>query len=145
MKKNIYNVVNDLSIMYVVKQSRTKQRFLLPDKTIIDTYKFVDYLDALKFAVNEQIKIIEVHFNTKQESKVVKRKVFELLYTLPQFKKVAKANPLFYIGTHKHKAVDLDKYYFYLVNTTNLLSSSNKLRKFICPTAQVCDTYDYMR
>ena len=81
------------------------------------------------FAVNEQIKII--YSQPHKDSKLIKKKVFELLYTLPQFKKVAKANPLFYIGTHKHKAVNLEAYYYYLVNSTNLLSSNNKLRKFI--------------
>jgi len=115
--------------MYLVKQKRIKERFLLPNKTVIDTYKFVDYLDALRFAVNEQIKVI--YSQPHEDSKLIKKKVFELLYTLPQFKKVAKANPLFYIGTHKHERINLDMYYYYLVNSTNLLSSSNKLRKFM--------------
>ncbi len=121
----------DKSIMYVVKQARTKERFLLPDKKVIDTYKFVDYFDALKFAVNEQIKTIYVHINTKAENKVVKRKVFTFLYTLPEFKRVAKKSPLHFVGLRYIDNINLDAYYYYLANSTNLLSSSNKLRKFI--------------
>ena len=115
--------------MYLVKQSRIKERFLLPNKTVIDTYKFVDYLDALKFAVNEQIKTI--YIQPHKDSKPIKRKVFKFLYTLPEFKRVAKKSPLHFIGFRYIDNINLEAYYYYLVNSTNLLSSSNKLRKFM--------------
>lgn len=115
--------------MYSVQQTSVKKRFLLRDKKIVKKYSFDKYVDALRFAVNEQIKTIYVQ--PYKDSKLIKRSVFTFLYTLPQFKVLAKKNPMHFVGLQSSKDINIERYYFYLVNSTNILCSSNKLRKFM--------------
>jgi len=107
--------------MYKVKQTVKERYFLnLLEKEVIKEYKFSTFLDAIKFALAEQIKFI--YF--EKGSAKTRTNVFKLFYTVKEFVKYAKKNPRHYIGTHTAKGVNLDLYYFTLINR-NL----NKLKK----------------
>ncbi len=109
---------------YTIRQGEKVFTFLYwSKKTIYKTYKFDKFKDAFRFALDEQIKIITVHI-----SKTIKttRRPFEYLYTLEEFKRLCKTNPLHYLGLRSHKKVNVDLYYFYLINSNKL----TKLKKF---------------
>ena len=113
---------------YEIKQTQQKKYFfnlIKINKT--KAYKFNDYKNAVNFALNEQIKNIYCIIGEKTISPVkTLRKPFKLYYTLEQFLKVSKKNPLFYLGTHNAERINIPLYYFYLINKNKL----NKLKKF---------------
>jgi hypothetical protein len=107
--------------MYTVKQTTTEKSFFnLFSKEVTKEYKFRTYIDAIKFALFEQIKFIYFEKGTVR----TRTNVFKLFYSLEKFKQYAKKNPRHYIGTHTAKGVNLDLYYFALI-TRNL----TKLKK----------------
>lgn len=107
--------------MYTVKQTTKEKHFFnLLEKEVVKEYKFSTFLEAVKFALFEQIKFIYFEKGTAK----TRTNVFKLFYTLEKFKQYAKGNPRHYIGTHTAKGVNLDLYYFALI-TRNL----TKLKK----------------
>ena len=109
---------------YTIRQSEKVFTFLYwSKKTIYKTYKFDDFKNAFRFALDEQIKIITVHI-----SKTIKttRRPFNYLYTLEEFKRLCKINPLHYLGLRNHNKINIELYYFYLINSNQL----TKLKKY---------------
>jgi hypothetical protein len=111
-------------MIYEIRQTTQKKYFFnLIKRNKTKAYKFRDYKSAVNFALNEQIKII---YCIISENITTLRKPFKNLYTLEQFIKVSKKNPLFYLGTHHPEKINIPLYYFYLINKNQL----NKLKKF---------------
>lgn len=107
--------------MYKVKQTKTEKIFFnLFNREETNEFKFKTFIEAVKFALSEQIKFIYFEKGTAK----TKTNVFKLFYTLEKFKEYATTNPRHYIGTHTAKGVNLDLYYFTLISR-NL----NKLKK----------------
>tara|TARA_Y100000004_G_C8884622_1_gene399134 strand:- start:530 stop:865 length:336 start_codon:yes stop_codon:yes gene_type:complete len=109
---------------YEIKQTEQKKYFfnlIKINKT--KSYKFKDYKNAVNFALNEQIKNIYCIIG---ENIKTLRKPFKNFYTLEQFIKVSKKNPLFYLGTHNPEKINIPLYYFYLINKNKF----HKLKKF---------------
>ena len=86
-------------------------------KTIIYTFK--RYSEAVKFALDEQIKIITCNISNKVKTT---RRPFNSLLTLEEFKQLAKENPVHYLGVYDVRRLNIELYYFYLIG-------SNKLHK----------------
>lgn len=113
--------------MYKIEQVEVKKRsfcgFKLSPKKIKKSYYFKQYKNVLRFALNEQINIFYCIVSDKVTTK---RKPFKQFLSLTEFKKVSKKNPLFYLSANSYKGINLEKYYFYLVNSDQL----QKLKKF---------------
>lgn len=108
---------------YEITQTTEKKRLLFGTKKETKIYKFRTLNDAYIFALDEQIKKIYCCLSDKVKTV---RKPFKLFYTLEQFIKVSKKNPFFYLGVRNYKKINIELYYFYLVNSNQL----QKLRKF---------------
>jgi len=113
---------------YLIKQ--TEKRYFIPFLSLWEykkefKYKFKKLSDALRFALDEQIKIIFCIID-EEKNIVTTRRPFLTLLTLKEFKRLAKKNPKFYLGVYNYKRVNIELYYYYLVNRNML----NKLRKF---------------
>ena len=110
--------------LYTIKQKEKIYSFLwLYKKTIEKVYKFDNYNDAFLFAIHEQIKIITVHISDKIKTT---RRPFKNLYTLKQFQSLARLNPRYYLGGLYTNKINVEVYYFYLINSKKL----HKLRKY---------------
>lgn len=115
-------------MQYEVRQTTQKKYlFNLIKRNKTKAYKFKKLKEAQIFCLNEQIKNIYCIIGEKTISPVITiRKPFKFYYTLEQFIKVSKKNPLFYLGTHNAERINIPLYYFYLINKNKL----NKLKKF---------------
>jgi hypothetical protein len=103
--------------MYTIKQTETKKAFFgLITREIVKEYKFATYIEAVKFALFEQIKYI--YKGNKRLN------VFKLFYNIAQFNKHAKNNPLHFLNLSNSERVNLDLYYKILIDK-NII----KLRK----------------
>jgi len=117
--------------MYRVTQKLTiKRKFKLTklffgDYKINKVYTFVNYKQALIFALSEEIKFIECILGPN--IKPTKRVPYLIYMNPKEFIKAAKKNPLHFIGSNSYKNVNLEQYYFYLIASGNL----NKLKKYI--------------
>tara|TARA_R110002012_G_C11605856_1_gene607743 strand:+ start:561 stop:926 length:366 start_codon:yes stop_codon:yes gene_type:complete len=110
--------------VYTIKQKEKVYSFLcLFKKTIYKTYKFDNYKEAYLFALHEQIKIITVHIIDKIKTT---RRPFQNLYTLKEFQSLARLNPRHYLGGLYTNKIDVELYYFYLINSNQL----TKLKKY---------------
>jgi hypothetical protein len=109
-------------MLYQVKQTENiKYFFNLLEKEFTSSYSFNNYNEALIFCLNEEIKQFTCIISDKVKTS---RKTYENFYTLKQFMKHAKNNPMYYLGTQTVK-VNLKTYYFYLIGSGKL----TKLKK----------------
>ena len=107
--------------MYKVRQTKTEKIFFnIFTREETKQYNFDTFLDAVKFALSEQIKFI--YF--EKGSVRTKTNIFKFFHSLKKFKEYATKNPRHYLHTHTAKGVNLDLYYFALISR-NL----NKLKK----------------
>ena len=108
---------------YQVKQTRKEKYFFnLLEKELTSYYSFNTYSEALIFCLSEEIKQFSCIISDKVKTT---RKTYENYYTLKQFIKHAKINPMYYLGTQSVK-VNLETYYFYLIGSNKL----TKLKKY---------------
>ena len=110
--------------MYKITQKKTRNNWLGRIKTIENVYTFKDSKQALKFALNEQIRY---YSHTVEGLHASTRDAYALHYTLINWVKLAAKNPHHYIGLSSTKGVNLERLYFYYVNSGNLI----RLRKHI--------------
>tara|TARA_R110000796_G_C14394194_1_gene416786 strand:- start:288 stop:632 length:345 start_codon:yes stop_codon:yes gene_type:complete len=111
---------------YKVKQTRKQKYFFnLLEKELTNSYNFNKYRKALIFCLSEGIKEFSCIISDKVK---ISLKTYENHYTLKQFKRYAKNNPMFYLGTQSVKLSDkgIEQYYFYLIGSGNL----TKLKKY---------------
>ena len=114
--------VNKEKVLYYTIKQDQKVKGLFGYRIKEITYKFSSYINALEFAVHEQIKVITAHICEGVEKKIYP---FKNILTLDQYKKLAKINSMHYIGTRFPEAINLDHYYIYLFNTRQF----HKLKK----------------
>lgn len=110
--------------MYKVKQKETRKSWLGRIKLIEKVYKFDKYADALRFALNEQIRYFSHCIDGKLSST---RDAYKQYHTVKNWVKLAVKNPQHYIGLSSSKGVNLEKMYFYYLNSDNL----HRLKKHI--------------
>lgn len=103
---------------YKVRQTQAKKYFFnLLTKEVTKEYNFSDYMEAVKFALYEQIKFIY------KGTKILN--VFKSFYNIEEFKKHAKNNPFHFLNISCSKRVNLDIYYKILID-----KNITKLSKF---------------
>ncbi len=108
---------------YQVKQTRKQKYFFnLLEKELTNSYNFNKYSEALIFCLSEGIKQFTCIISDNVKTT---RKTYKNHYTLKQFIRHAKINPMYYLGTQSVK-VNLETYYFYLIGSNKL----EKLKKF---------------
>jgi hypothetical protein len=104
--------------MYKITQNQKQGKnffgFKRKDKTVV--HSFETFNGALIFALNEQIPYFYNHKETFKTS----RKTFAKYLTCKQFEAKALLNPLHYTGTNSAEKLDLNRLYYYYVNTDNL-------------------------
>ena len=110
--------------MYKITQKETRKNWLGFTKTKLQVYTFEKHTDALRFALNEQIRYFShcidgVHSST--------RDAYKQYHTVKNWVKFAEKNPLHYIGVSSSKGVNLERLYFYYLNSDN----AHRLRKHI--------------
>jgi hypothetical protein len=110
--------------MYKITQNRTVKNWIGRTKIKAVTFEFENNKDALKFALNEQIRY---YTHCIDGVKATTRDAYALHYTLINWLKLAEKNPYHYIGLNSTKGVNLERLYFYYVNSGNLI----RLRKHI--------------
>ena len=110
--------------MYKIIQKKTVKNWIGRTKTIENVHTFKDSKEALKFALNEQIRY---YSHTVEGLHATTRNAYALHYTLINWVKLAAQNPRHYIGLSNTKGVNLERLYFYYVNSNNL----HRLRKHI--------------
>ena len=105
---------------------KQKYFFNLLEKELTSSYSFNTYNKALIFCLSEGIKQFYCIISNKVQTT---RKTYENYYTLKQFIKHAKNNPMHFLGTQSVKLSDkgIEQYYFYLIGSGNL----HKLKKHI--------------
>ena len=123
---------------YLIKQ--TEKKYFISFLSLWEykkefKYKFKKLSDAMRFALEEQIKII---FCIVDEEKniVTTLRPFYIYLTLKEFKRFAKKNPVFYLGVSDHKRVNIDLYYYILINR-------NMLNKLTVPRYKGCKKESY--
>lgn len=104
--------------MYKVTQNQKKPKSWLgfKRKDITSVHSFETYNEALIFALNEQIPYFYNHKGTFKTS----RKTFVKYLTFIQFMDKAIKNPLHYTGTNNAEKLNLNRLYYYYVNSNNL-------------------------
>jgi len=108
--------------MYTIKQTETKKAFFgLITREVEKKYTFSNYWDAVKFALNEQIKYI---YFSKGSAKT-KTNVFKYFYSLKRFVKFATDNPMHFCNVSSSKNINLEQYYNVLIER-----NINKLKTF---------------
>lgn len=104
--------------MYKITQNEKQPNnflgFKRKDKTTV--HEFETYKEALIFALNEQQPYFYNHKGTFKTS----RKTFAKYLTCKQFEIKAVENPLHYTGTNNAEKLDLNRLYYYYVNSNNL-------------------------
>ena len=108
---------------YSVKQTETKKNLFGFEKQVENTYFFNRYIDAVKFALNEQIDLITCNLG---DGVTTSRRPFKNLLKLSEFERLARINPIHYLGTHYSERLNLENYYYYLINTSQFY----RLKKF---------------
>ena len=114
-------------MLYQVKQTETKSYFFnWFESEQVKVYTFDTYNKALIFCLSEGIKQFYCIISDKVKTT---RKTYKNHYTLKQFIRHAKINPMYYLGTQSVKLSDkgIEQYYFYLIGSGNL----HKLKKHI--------------
>ena len=110
--------------MYKITQNKTVKSWLGRTKITEKVYTFKDSSNALKFALNEQIRY---YSHIVDGCHATTRDAYSLHHTLINWLKLAKNNPHHYIGLSSTRGVNLERLYFYYVNSNNL----HRLRKHI--------------
>lgn len=110
--------------MYKIKQKETRKNWLGRTKLIEKVYTFEKYSEALIFALNEQIRYFSHCINGKHTST---RDAYKQYHTVKNWVKLAEKNPFHYIGLSSSNGVNLEKMYFYYLNSDNL----HRLKKHI--------------
>tara|TARA_R110002074_G_scaffold106793_1_gene230910 strand:+ start:54 stop:386 length:333 start_codon:yes stop_codon:yes gene_type:complete len=110
--------------MYKITQKKTVKNWFGQTKSIEQIHTFKNSKEALIFALNEQIRYYSHIVDGMHAST---RDAYTLHYTLINWLKLAEKNPHHYIGLSSTKGVNLDRLYFYYVNSNNL----HRLRKHI--------------
>ena len=110
--------------MYKITQKTNRKNWLGRTKSIENIHTFKNSRDALKFALNEQIRYYSY---TIEGLHATTRDAYALHHTLINWVKLAAKNPHHYIGLSSAKGVNLERLYFYYVNSNNL----HRLRKHI--------------
>lgn len=108
--------------MYQVKQTETKKYFFnLLKKEQTKVYKFRTFNEALKFSAHEQINTFEF---IKDGVKTLHR-TYKYIYRLNNWVELVNKNPLHFIGFRYTKGVNLENYYFVLIerNINKLLKN----------------------
>ena len=110
--------------MYKITQKKTVKNWLGRTKVKSVVFEFDNNTDALIFALNEQIRY---YTHCIDGVKATTRDAYALHHTLINWLKLAEQNPYHYIGLNSTKGVNLERLYFYYVNSNNL----HRLRKHI--------------
>ena len=113
-------------MLYQAKQTRKEKYFFnLLEKEFTNSFSFDTYSEALIFCLSEGIKQFTCIISDKVKTS---RKTYKNYYTVKQFVKHAKTNPMHYLGTQSVKLSDkgIEQYYFYLIGSSNL----TKLKKY---------------
>ena len=110
--------------MYKITQKETRRTWLGFTKTRLKVYTFEKYSDALRFALNEQIRYFSHCIDGVPCST---RDAFKQYHTVKNWVKLAAKNPLHYIGLSSSKGVNLERLYFYYLNSDN----AHRLKKHI--------------
>jgi len=95
----------------------------LKRKDKVQVHSFETYKEAIIFALNEQHSYFYMHIGTVRTC----RHTFTKYLTCKQFCKVAIKNPMHYTGTTNADKLNLERLYFYYVNSGNL----HRIQKFI--------------
>tara|TARA_B110000467_G_C17948162_1_gene278500 strand:- start:219 stop:551 length:333 start_codon:yes stop_codon:yes gene_type:complete len=110
--------------MYKITQKETRKNWLGFNKTRLKVYTFEKYSEALIFALNEQIRYFSHCIEGKHSST---RDAYKQYHTVKNWVKIAANNPLHYIGVSSSKGINLERLYFYYLNSDN----AHRLRKHI--------------
>lgn len=110
--------------MYKITQKETRKSWLGFTKTKTKVYTFEKYSEALIFALNEQIRYFK---HTIDGAKPTTRDAFKQYHSVKNWVKLAEKNPLHYIGLSRTKGINLEKLYYYYLNSDNL----HRLKKHI--------------
>lgn len=108
--------------MYQIKQTETKKSFFnLIKRNETKVYKFRTFNEALKFAAHEQINTFEF---IKDGKKTIHR-TYKYIYRLNKWIDLATNNPIHYINRRYFNGLNLEKYYFVLIerNINKLLKN----------------------
>ena len=110
--------------MYKIKQ--TQKKYLFPSLYLWDyietkEYKFKTHLQAVKFALHEQIKFI---YFVKGEART-RTNIFKFYYTVNQFLKHAKNNKKHFGVSCLMNDKGIENYYYFLIER-----NINKLKKY---------------
>jgi len=108
-----------------IKKKHRINKLIFGDTKIHKVYKFKEYKKALIFALSEGINIIECIISP--DIKPTKRIPYLIYMNVKQFTTAAKNNPLHYLGHNKPEAVNIERFYYYLVESGKL----QKLKKYI--------------
>ena len=111
--------------MYKITQNiKQKNSWLgFKRKDITKVYEFRTYKRALIFALNEQQPFFYHYIGKVRTS----RKTFAKYLTCIQYGKLSLKNPMHYTGTNNASKLDLERLYYYYVNSNNL----QRIEKFI--------------
>jgi len=110
--------------MYKITQKETYKNWLGFTKTKTKVYNFEKYSDALRFALNEQIRYFSHCIDGNHSST---RDAYKQYHTVKNWVKIAAKNPQHYIGLNSSKGVNLERLYFYYLNSDN----AHRLKKHI--------------
>lgn len=103
--------------MYEITQNKTRKNWLGCIRTSQAIYTFEKYGEALNFALNEQIRYFS---HIIEGANPITRDAYTKYYTLKNWVKLAEKNPHHYTGLTSSKGVNLERLYFYYVNSSNL-------------------------
>ena len=113
-------------MLYQAKQTRKEKYFFnLLEKEFTNSFSFDTYNEGLLFCLSEEIKQFSCIISDKVKTT---RKTYKNHYTLKQFTKHAKNNPMHFLGTQSVKLSNkgIEQYYFYLIGSNKL----TKLKKY---------------
>lgn len=108
--------------MYQVKQTETKKRFFnLIKRNETKVYKFKTFNEALKFSAHEQINTFEFIKNGIKTT----HRTYKYIYRVNRWLELVKKNPIHFVGFRYTKGVNLENYYFVLIerNLNKLLKN----------------------
>ena len=108
--------------MYTIKQKQTTKNWLGREQTKLVVHTFTNHKEALKFALNEQIRY---YSHCIEGNKPTSRETYKMHYSCLNWVKLAEKNPMHYTGRRRTRFTDLVRLYYYYVNSDNL----HRLRK----------------
>ena len=110
--------------MYTIKQKQTSKNWLGREKTKLVVHTFTNHKEALKFALNEQIRY---YSHCIEGNKPTSREAYKMYYSCLNWVKLAEKHPIHYTGRRRTKYTNLERLYYYYVNSNNL----HRIRKHL--------------